>query len=813
MIDLKSFQRKQELATPDLLPYGLMIDEGIIMNKDGSYMSSWYYRAKDDNSMTALDRNHANDRLNTALSRLGSGWCMHVNAIRTKSDIYPAKESSHFPDKISSLIEAERREFFEGDGNSFESHFTISLTFTPEPVAQKKLESMFFEVEGKEGKVKQLGDKTLGDFKKAIKDFDENISLVLNLTRMMPYAEKVDGVEYQFDEQLSLLDYLFHQEEMRKVRIPDCGMFLDSFIGRYPFATGVVPKIGDNFIAVIAIDGLPQQTYAGIMNSLAELSIEYRWSSRFIPLDAHQAKAQISSFTRKWNQKVKGFIASMTDKADAKIDQNSLSMRDDAQMAEAEASGDAVSFGYYTGNLIILNKDPEYLEKINAALRKSLLRIGMNSSRIEDINTVEAWLGSMPANSYSNVRKPLIHTLNLSDMMPTSSVYAGEEKNPSDLYPDNSPPLAMVKTSGSTPFRLNLHVNDLGHTMILGPTGSGKSTLLTFLESQMLRYKNVKIFAFDKGNSMYAINQGVGGNHYNIGGETEDGLPSMAFAPLSKIDSEADFIWACEWVATLIEMQFKAENKGVSVEHKIAIRDAMNQHRDSDYKTLGDFRSQVQNQEIKDALTFYTELPIYNAPHDELRDGHFECFEIEELMNFKDEISLPILLYIFRCIEKRIDGKPGFIVIDEAWLVLAHPVFAEKVKEWLKVLRKGNFSLILATQSLVDAIQSPIFPTLMESCKTKIFLANEYANDQEFKAAYVKFGLNNAQRNIIANARVRREYFITSPSGDRLIDLALGDVALAFCAKSSKDDLAAIRDHQKKHADNWTYEWIKTNLK
>ena len=144
MINLKSFQRVQELATPDLLPYACMVDVGIVLNKDGSYMASWFYTGKDDASMTAHDRNVTNDRINAALKRLGSGWCMHFNAIRTKSDIYPDKNTSFFPDALSAMIDQERREFFEAAGNSFETVTTLTLTYTPESRYPKKARSSVF---------------------------------------------------------------------------------------------------------------------------------------------------------------------------------------------------------------------------------------------------------------------------------------------------------------------------------------------------------------------------------------------------------------------------------------------------------------------------------------------------------------------------------------------------------------------------------------------------------------------------------------------------------------------------------------------
>ena len=108
---------------------------------------------------------------------------------------------------------------------------------------------------------------------------------------------------------------------------------------------------------------------------------------------------------------------------------------------------------------------------------KTIQNLGF-SCRIETVNAVEAWRGSLPGDGYCNVRRVMLHTLNLADMLPITSVWAGLRENPSALMPKKSPPLMYAATTGATPFRFNLHVSDLGHTLIVGPSGAGKSTAL-----------------------------------------------------------------------------------------------------------------------------------------------------------------------------------------------------------------------------------------------------------------------------------------------------------------------------------------------
>ena len=160
---------------------------------------------------------------------------------------------------------------------------------------------------------------------------------------------------------------------------------------------------------------------------------------------------------------------------------------------------------------------------------------------------------------------------------------------------------------------------------------------------------------------------------------------------------------------------------------------------------------------------------------------------MEELMHSKGLIA-PVLTYLFHRLEARFTGAPTFLVLDEAWVFLDDPMFASRIREWLKVLRKKNVSVIFATQSLADIANSPIAPAIIESCLSRIFLPNSRAMEPQQKEAYERFGLNNRQIQIIASATPKREYYFQSHGGNRLFDLQLGPVALAFCGAGSEQD-------------------------
>ena len=150
------------------------------------------------------------------------------------------------------------------------------------------------------------------------------------------------------------------------------------------------------------------------------------------------------------------------------------------------------------------------------------------------------------------------------------------------------------------------------------------------------------------------------------------------------------------------------------------------------------------------------------------------------------------------------------IIIDEGWLVLDSPAFAAQLREWLKTLRKKNASVVFATQSLADIQTSAIAPAIIESCPTRIFLPNERAVEPQILSIYGRFGLNDRQIEIVARATPKRDYYCQSARGNRLFELGLGEVALAFTTTSSKSDQLAIGELTETHgADDFARAWLR----
>ncbi len=320
------------------------------------------------------------------------------------------------------------------------------------------------------------------------------------------------------------------------VRVPAIPMYLDAVPATQDLVGGFRPRIGERHLRVIAVMGFPMDSVPEILGFLNRLPVEYRWSTRFIFLDPASAERALRVYRRNWFQKRHGLLGLLKESFNfgtvTFANKDAVAMAQDADDAVGEASANAVRFGYFTCNVLLFDPDRERLDGTAREVVKQLQHRGFGA-RAEEVNALEAYLGSLPGHGYQNVRKPLLHTLNLADLLPLTSIWPGLEQHPCPFYPPGSPSLCYAATAGATPFRLNLHVSDVGHTLILGPTGSGKSTLVGLLIAQVFRYPGAQVVLFDKDYSAYVLAHACGAECYDIAGEGERWL---AFTPLAAIE-------------------------------------------------------------------------------------------------------------------------------------------------------------------------------------------------------------------------------------------------------------------------------------
>lgn len=801
-VGLKKF-RSKAAGFSDLLNYAAMVDDGVIVGKNGSFTAAWLYQGEDNASSTDEQRARVSALINQALSGMGSGWMIHVDAVRRPAPNYSEQGHSHFPDPVSAAVDEERRRLFERLGTMYEGYFVFAVTYLPPLLAEKKFVDLMFDDDAVPANHTARTRALIDNFKRDCRNLESRLSVAVKMTRLQ--GRKVtneDGSTVTHDDLLRWLQFcttgLNHP-----VVLPRNPMYLDMLIGNQEMWKGITPKIGRKFVQVVSIDGFPLESTPGILTALGEQPCEYRWSSRFIFMDSHEALAHMEKFRKKWKQKIRGFFDQVFNTGSGSIDQDAVSMVSDAEAALADVNSGLVAQGYYTSVVILMDDNREKVETAALNVQKAIGRTGFGA-RIETLNTVDAFLGSLPSHGVENVRRPLINTMNLADFLPTSTIWTGANFAPCPLYPAGSPPLMHCVTQGSTPFRFNLHVRDLGHTLMFGPTRAGKSTHLGLIAMQFLRYENMSVYAFDKGMSMYPTTKAVGGTHFAVGGDDS----KLAFCPLQFLETTGDRAWAMEWIDTILALNGVVTTPKQRKEIGNAII-TMHENRE---KTLSDFSNIIQDESIRQALSQYVIGGLMGHLLDAETDGFnlakFTTIELEDLLGLGQKYALPVLLYLFRRIERSLVGQPAAIILDEAWIMLDHPVFRDKIRDWLKSFAKKNCLVLLATQSLSDVAKSGIFDVIVESTATKIYLANPDALNDDAMALYRRMGLNDRQIQILATAIRQRQYYCVSEAGRRLYELALGPLALAFVGATDLDSIAAIKNLEARYAEQWVHHWL-----
>lgn len=788
---------KQEASSfADLLNYAFLCEDGVVMLKDGSLLTAWYYQGPDLNSASAEELANLNAYFSEVIKSFESGWMLQTDVFRKESSNYP--EDNHFPDPTSALIDQIRKTSYTAEKAHYENVQTLCLTFKPPIDLENSFKNIFHK--NKSRSAGPSAAENIKYFLTVADNFEDRVAHQLQISRM---------------NSAELITYLSAcirplSTQAKTLRMPEVPIFLDCFLSNEDFCQGFFPKIGASFISTIAINGFPLCTYPEMLSILNNLPLEYRWSSRFIFVDSQHVAGEFEKYRRKWFSKRKNAAHMLKEALKINVNeseefqnQDALNMAEDVDQAITEIASNSRIAGYYTTTVVLYEEDRNKLEVQAREIVKHINRLGFIAS-VEKINALEAYLGSLPGHGTYNVKKPILNNVNFSHLAPYTSIWAGLDHNPSPLYPEDAPPLIHCNTEGSTPFRLNLHVSDVGHSLILGPTGSGKSTLVGLIMAQFLRYKNAQIFAFDKDYSAYSLVTACKGTHYDIGGEENN---EISFCPLAEIDKAEELSWAHDWLETLCTLQ------GVSYtpEKRSLQFAALKTLANSKARTLTNLN--FQDPDLREAIKHYTivgGLPMLDAEVDSVKNSNFQVFEISKLMAMGEKNVIPILLYLFHAIERKLNGRPTLIILEEAWLLLANLSFKEKIEDWLRTMRKKNAAVVFITQSLAEIVNSELKNLILESCPTKIFLPNPQAASEHVAEQYKKIGLTKQQISLISRATAKEEYYYSSPLGNRLFSLDLDPISLSFIARADQKSLEKIRTLRKANSKNWQATWLSS---
>ena len=375
------------------------------------------------------------------------------------------------------------------------------------------------------------------------------------------------------------------------------------------------------------------------------------------------------------------------------------------------------------------------------------------------------FLPQFPETMSSNLRSLYLLNTNYADFSFLFTLHCGEPLN-SHLRQEY---LAVLETNHHTPYFLNLHYRDVAHTMILGRTGAGKSFLLNFLITNLQKYSPYT-FIFDLGGSFESLTQLFGGSYVRVGLESE----GFKINPFSLPPTKENLDFLALFLKVLIQGQRAGELDPATerelfhqVENLYAVDPAL--------RTLGVLANTLGH-DISSRLSKWTRGGqfgfLFDNAEDTISFSRFQCFDFQRMSQYP-ELLEPLLFYILHRVnaviaDRQITSVFKSFFIDEAWVFLKNPAIQRYIVEALKTWRKHNAAMVLSTQSLDELKRSDILDVIIESCATKIFLANPDMDRDLYRR---QFHLNDNEVELIAGLIPKQQFLIKTPELAKVANL------------------------------------------
>lgn len=782
LVDYLRGQERAYSGAGDLLPWSSLLEDDILLLKNGGLAAVWRLTGPDLATALPSELEALTTTLTTAFAI--DGATIHVTYIKRPALGYAP---SAFPANAAArLIDAERAASLP---SLFETETLLTIALPPRGAARA---ATIIRAE-------------LDHFTHTVATLEARLAAAVHLDRLRGGAllarlhECVTGDHHRLGcHDLPLID-------------------LDAYLATQDVVGGDEPRVGSRALSVLALTGYPVETPAAALGWLQSVPAAFRFSTRLIILNPTETRAAIAArrtaYARATESPLQAILDRMNpeDKNTARRERARHLAEDDAALSAAfeakdalKAAGSGQRYAYVTAVAIVTDEIPERVRETSNLLTREFQRHGL-AVRREHTNALAAWQSALPAQSTANRRRPLLPLDAAVALVPATSVWTGPETVPSNLYPSQSPPLLWTHSNGN-PFRLSHHAGDVGHTLLVGQTGAGKSVLATLLAAQHLRYEDdPQVFFFDLDRSSYTLCRALAGAYFEPGA---DDAPPLQ--PLRHIDTDAEQAFALDWLEAL----FLASTKtALTPTFRRSVANALQllRHQPQPERTLSKLALLLNVQDLRTALQPYTEGPysrLLNGSTGDLDLTNFVTIETRSVTDLGDACVIPVLLTLFRAVERRLDGRPTLIILDEAWKALANPLFAARIQNWLRTLRKRNASVFLITQHPGDITSNPAGAALLASLPTRIFTANPNGADLH---AYRALGLREGEISAICAATPKRDFYLRTPTRGRMFELTLGPVQRALLTARPAMTLAEthrLLDQHMSRGGDWLASWL-----
>lgn len=706
---------------------------------------------------------------------------LYFHTIRRRKSTYTDEEHG-MPPGFATYLEEEWRKKHRNQ-QSFVNEMYITIINRNEKHGVAAVEGLFEKIQHKADR--RLWEKSMWSL---YEELDEVTSRIISTLRdykpeLLGTVEKDDGI---YSEILEFLGKIVNCGSSAPMLVPKTDISEYLPMERLYFgnkAVEVRTPSGSRFAGIISIKEYPPKTSATMMDGFLQMPFELIVSESFQFIDR---TASI--------QKMKIQQGRMANSGDAAISQIA-----DITQALDDAMSGSIGFGKHHLTVMCIEESPKYLENALAMVSTELGNCGGIPVR-EKVNLEPAYWAQLPGNETFAVRSTTINTLNLASFASMHNFPIGKERN--NHWGEH---VTILDTTSGTPFFFNFHVRDVGHTTIIGPTGAGKTVMMNFLCAQARKFR-CRMFFFDKDRGAEIFIRALNGVFTII-----DPSKPCNFNPLSLPDTGENRTFLSDWFKHLVSVN----GEMVTAEDSMRIEEAI----------VGNYKLAPEDRYLTNIVPFLgmggpgslaSRIAMWHGigSHGQVFDNKEDCinfnkdmifgFEMAELL--RDKASLgPVLLYIFHRINLSLDGTPSMIVLDEAWALIDNDIFAPKIKDWLKVLRKLNCFVIFATQSVEDASKSKISDTLIQQTATQIFLPNLKATD----VYRSHFMLSQREFTLIKTTDPATRFFLVKQGMDAVVArIDLTGMSNVINVLSGRAETVLLLDEIRAEVGNDPKDWL-----
>lgn len=769
----------KEARAGDRLPYLRLIDESTLLLRDGSVMTAiqvpgLLFETEDSEALNA----HAATREVVLRSTLDARFVLYHHVIRRRVSVDLEAE---FPDPISRHIDARWRERL-GSGQLFVNDQFITLIRRPARGKAGLVERMGKKFRRKGGERLEPDAKDLRSLRAA----SQGLVAALQAYGATPLGDYVGPQGNTNSEMLELLSALYNGE-MRPVRKPaddvDIGHMLP--YRRVSFGLDAIEMRGSgspDFAAVLGMKDYPEATSPGLLDSLLRLPFEMVVSESYAPTERQTARERMDLAIRRLRS----------------ADEEAAAERADMMAARDALGNGAVGFGDHHLTVMVKERHLGRLDDATAACAAALADTGAIAVR-EDTNLEPAFWGQFPGNEAYLVRRALISSANMASFGSLHGFALGQAQG--NHWGEA---VTLLETTSATPFFFNFHHGDLGNFSVIGPSGSGKTVVMNFLAAQAQKF-SPRTILFDKDRGAELFVRGIGGRYDSI----RSGEPT-GFNPLALPDTPGNKAFLRDWLGVLLKAEGSEEEQTIAGAVDAAYANDASLRRLRHFKELLSGSRRPQPGDLADRLGAWIgegeNAWMFDNSEDKLDlSARVLGFDMTALLE-NPKLRTPTMMYLFHRIEERLDGKPTMILIDEGWKALDDEIFAARIRDWLKTLRKRNALVGFATQSARDALESRISTALVEQTATMVFMPNSRARPEDYCDG---FGLTEHELALIRTLPAHsRCFLVRQPDASVVVRLDLSGAPEVLTLLSGRESSVRRLDLLREALGDAPSEWF-----